>query len=226
VSLVAPADRWRGVASEEVDEFSPTVAGLLRKRSRALLAALARPYKREIALAGILILVRSAAFLAIPYLVGLGIDRGILAGRNGNLETLVLIVAALLGALMLNAVANYAFMRLSGRVGANILFDLRRMLFGHVQELSLSFFERYTSGRIISRLTSDIDALNELLATGLTSVLTSLISVVGITVILLHLDTRLGVVTLVVMPLVLGLTAWSGTTRPARIEPCGARSCW
>jgi len=208
VSLVAPADRWRGVASEEVDEFSPTVAGLLRKRSRALLAALARPYKREIALAGILILVRSAAFLAIPYLVGLGIDRGILAGRNGNLETLVLIVAALLGALMLNAVANYAFMRLSGRVGANILFDLRRMLFGHVQELSLSFFERYTSGRIISRLTSDIDALNELLATGLTSVLTSLISVVGITVILLHLDTRLGVVTLVVMPLVLGLTAW------------------
>jgi ATP-binding cassette, subfamily B, bacterial len=208
VSQVAPADRWRGVASEEVDEFSATVAGLLRKRSRALLAALARPYKREIALAGFLILVRSAAFLTIPYLVGLGIDRGILAGRSGNLETLVVIVAALLGALTLNAIANYAFMRLSGRVGADILFDLRRMLFGHVQELSLSFFERYTSGRIISRLTSDIDALNELLATGLTSVLTSLISVVGITVILLHLDTRLGVVTLVVMPLVLGLTAW------------------
>ena len=208
MNTIAPADRWRGVASEEVDEFSATVAGLLRKRSRSLLAALARPYKREIALAGLLILVRSAAFLAIPYLVGLGIDRGILAGKNGNLETLVLIVAALLFALMLNAVANYLFLRLSGRVGADILFDLRRMLFGHVQELSLSFFERYTSGRIISRLTSDIDALNELLATGLTSVLTSIISVVGITVILINLDTRLGLVTLIVMPLVLGLTAW------------------
>jgi ABC-type multidrug transport system fused ATPase/permease subunit len=208
VNTIAPADRWRGVAGEEVDEFSATVAGLLRKRSRALLAALARPYKKEIVLAGVLILVRSAAFLAIPYLVGLGIDRGILAGKSGNLETLVLIVAALLAALVLNAIANYAFLRLSGRVGADILFDLRRMLFSHVQALSLSFFERYTSGRIISRLTSDIDALNELLATGLTSVLTSLISVVGITVILLHLDARLGVVTLVVMPLVLGLTAW------------------
>ena len=208
VGTPAQTDRWRGVASEEVDEFSATVAGLLRKRSRALLATLARPYKKEIVLAGLLILVRSAAFLAIPYLVGLGIDRGILAGKNGNLQTLVLIVAALLGALMLNAVANYAFMRLSGRVGADILFDLRRTLFSHVQALSLSFFERYTSGRIISRLTSDIDALNELLATGLTSVLTSLISVVGITVILLHLDARLGLVTLVVMPLVLGLTAW------------------
>ena len=208
MSLIAPADRWRGVAGEEIDEFSATVAGLLRQRSRALLASLAGPYRREITLAGLLILVRSAAFLAIPYLVGLGIDRGILAGKNGNLETLVLIVATLLGALALNAAANYAFMRLSGRVGAEILFDLRRLLFSHVQELSLSFFERYTSGRIISRLTSDIDALNELLATGLTSVLTSLISVVGITVILLRLDARLGVVTLVVMPLVLGLTAW------------------
>jgi ATP-binding cassette, subfamily B, bacterial len=208
VNVIAPADRWRGVAGEEVDELSATVAGLLRKRSRALLAALARPYKKEIVLAGLLILVRSGAFLAIPYLVGLGIDRGILAGKNGNLETLVVIVGALLTALVLNAVANYAFLRLSGRVGADILFDLRQLLFGHVQALSLSFFERYTSGRIISRLTSDIDALNELLATGLTSVLTSLISVVGITVILLHLDTRLGLVTLVVMPLVLGLTAW------------------
>jgi len=208
LSVIAPADKWRGVASEEVDEFSATVAGLLRKRSRALLATLARPYKKEIALAGLLILVRSAAFLSIPYLVGLGIDRGIRAGKNGNLETLDVIVAALVGALTINAVANYAFMRLSGRVGADLLFDLRRLLFSHVQELSLSFFERYTSGRIISRLTSDIDALNELLATGLTSVLTSLISVVGITVILIHLDARLGVVTLVVMPLVLGLTAW------------------
>src|SRR6184192_3370343 len=82
------------------------------------------------------------------------------------------------------------------------------MLFAHVQELSLSFFERYTSGRIISRLTSDIDALNELLATGLTSVITSLISVVAISAILIHLDLRLGLVALIAMPIVLVLTYW------------------
>ena len=208
MSTVAPADRWHGVASEEIDEFSPSVAGLLRRRSRRLLFGLARPYRWEIALAGVLILVRSAAYLALPYLVGLGIDAGIRPGRSGNVRTLVLIVAVLLLALVVNAAANYAFLRLSGRVGANILFDLRKTLFAHVQELSLSFYERYTSGRIISRLTSDIDALNELLATGLTSVITSLISVVAITVILLHLDARLGTVTLVAMPLVLGLTYW------------------
>jgi ABC-type multidrug transport system fused ATPase/permease subunit len=208
VSAVTPADRWRGVASEEIDEFSPSVAGLLRRRSRRLLFGLARPYRWQIAVAGVLILVRSAAYLALPYLVGLGIDAGIRPGQSGNVRTLVLIVAVLLLALVVNAAANYVFLRLSGRIGADILFDLRKTLFAHVQELSLSFYERYTSGRIISRLTSDIDALNELLATGLTSVITSLISVVAITVILLHLDARLGIVTLVAMPLVLGLTYW------------------
>src|SRR5205814_5131093 len=107
-----------------------------------------------------------------------------------------------------NAAANYAFLRLTGRIGANVLFDLRRMLFAHVQELSISFYERYTSGRIISRLTSDIDALNDLLATGLTSVITSLISVVAISAILLHLDLRLGMLVLVAMPIVVALTYW------------------
>src|SRR5712692_10259422 len=185
MSVLGPADRWRGVASEEVDDFSPSVAGLLRRRSRRLLASLARPYRTELLAAAVLILIRSAAYLALPYLVGLGIDKGIRPGHTGNLTTLAIIVAALLLALMVNSAANYLFLLLSGRLGADILFDLRRTLFAHVQELSLSFYERYTSGRIISRLTSDVDALNELLATGLTSVITSLISVVAITVILL-----------------------------------------
>jgi ABC-type multidrug transport system fused ATPase/permease subunit len=208
LSTEAPADRWRGVASEEIDEFSASVAGLLRRRSRRLLAELARPYRGQIALAGLLICIRSAAYLSLPYLVGLGIDKGIRPGGSGNLSTLEVIVSVLLLALVVNALANYAFLRLSGRIGADVLFDLRKNLFAHVQVLSLSFYERYTSGRIISRLTSDIDALNELLATGLTSVITSLISVVAITVILLRLDGRLGLVTVVAMPIVLLMTLW------------------
>ena len=208
MSTVEQADRWRGVASEEVDEFSASVAGLLRRRSRQLLATLARPYRWDIALAVLLISIRSAAFLSLPYLIKLGIDEGIRPGARGNLNALVEVAGVLLIALIVNALANYGFLRLSGRIGADILFDLRRMLFAHVQELSLSFYERYTSGRIISRLTSDIDALNELLATGLTSVITAVISVVAISVILLRLDLRLGVVVLVAMPIVLVLTAW------------------
>jgi len=205
MSAIAPGDRWRGVASEDVDEYSANVAGLLRRRSRRLLATLARPYRSALLVAAALITIRSAAYLSLPYLVGLGIDKGI---RPHNLTALASIVGALLLALVANAIANYAFLRLSGRIGADLMFDLRKILFGHVQELSLSFYERYTSGRIISRLTSDIDALNELLATGLTSVITSLISVVAITFILLRLDARLGLVTLIAMPLVLALTWW------------------
>jgi ATP-binding cassette, subfamily B, bacterial len=202
------ADRWRGVAAEEVDEFSASVAGLLRRRSRRLLRTLAGPYRWQLALAALLIAIRSGAYLSIPYLVGIGIDRGIRPGAAGNLAILAEVVGLLLVALVINAAANYAFLRLTGRIGADILFDLRRMLFAHVQELSISFYERYTSGRIISRLTSDIDALNDLLATGLTSVITSLISVVAISAILLHLDLRLGMVVLVAMPIVVALTYW------------------
>jgi len=205
---VGQADRWRGVAAEEVDEFSPNVSGLLRRRSRRLLTTLAGPYRWQLALAATLIAIRSGAYLSIPYLVGLGIDRGIRPGAAGNLAILVEVVGLLLVALVINAAANYAFLRLTGRIGADVLFDLRRMLFAHVQELSISFYERYTSGRIISRLTSDIDALNDLLATGLTSVITSLISVVAISAILLHLDLRLGMVVLVAMPIVVALTYW------------------
>ena len=204
-TVVAQRDRWRGVAAEELDEFSPNVAGLLRRRSRRLLADLARPYRSQIALAALLIALRSAGYLSIPYLIRLGIDYGISAH---NVTTLLEVVGGLLVALAVNAFANYGFLRTSGWIGAAILFDLRRRLFEHVQQLSLSFYERYTSGRIISRLTSDIDALNELLQTGLTSVLTSAISVVAITVILLSLDLRLGTVTLIGMPIVLILTAW------------------
>src|SRR2546430_11662184 len=205
MSAITSADRWRGVAAEEVDEFSASVAGLLRRRSRRLLAQVAGPYHPRLALAGALILVRSLAYLSIPCLVGLGIDQGVL---RRDLGRLIEVGLALVAVLVVNAAANYAFLRVSGRIGQDSLFDLRTLLFRHVQELSLSFYERYTSGRIISRLTSDVDALNELLATGLTSVVTSVLSVVAITAILLHLDTRLGLWPLVAMPLVLALTWW------------------
>src|SRR5258708_2747477 len=120
-----PSDRWRGVASEEIDEFSASVAGLLRRRSRRLLAELARPYRGQIALARLLIVIRSPAYLSLPYLVRLRIDKGIRPGGSRNPTTPHVIVSVLLLALVVNALANYAFLRLSGRIGADVLFDLR-----------------------------------------------------------------------------------------------------
>jgi ABC-type multidrug transport system fused ATPase/permease subunit len=208
VPQIPDRDVWRGVASEDVDDVTADVSGLLRRRSRQLLGSLIRPYRWPLGMATVLILLRTGATLAIPYLVGLAIDRGIRPGSNGHAQTLELYVGAIAIAMLVAAAANYAFLRISGWIGQNILFDLRQRLFAHVTDLSLSFYERYTSGRIIARLTSDIDALSELLATGLASVATSILSVLAIAVILVRLDPRLGAATLIAFPLVVVLTQW------------------
>jgi ATP-binding cassette, subfamily B, bacterial len=207
VSQVA-VPSWRGVSGEDVDEVSSNLAGIFRARVRRLLAGLFRPYRRPILGAAGLILLKTAATLAIPFLVGLAIDLGIRPGGRADLRVLVALVVMLASTMSIAAISNRAFLILSGRIGQDILYDLRLRLFDHIQKLSISFFERYTSGRIIARLTSDIDALQELLATGLSSVVTALLSIVAIALILLWLDLRLGLATLVAFPLIVLLTQW------------------
>ncbi|MGH7775711.1 MAG: ABC transporter ATP-binding protein [Candidatus Dormibacterales bacterium] len=195
------------MAAEEVDDLTASAAGLLRRRSRRLAASLLGPHRRALAAAFGLILVKTAATLAIPRLVGLAIDSGLTPPRTdlGVVEALVGAIAALAA---LAALANYGFLIVSGEAGQRVLLELRRRLFTHVQELSLGFYERYTSGRIISRLTSDVDALTELLNTGLATVATSVISIVAIAAVLLVMDLRLGAITLLAFPLVVVLTQW------------------
>jgi ATP-binding cassette subfamily B protein len=204
----AAVPSWRGVSGEDVDEVSANLAGIFRTRVRRLLGLLFRPYRRPILGAATLIVLKTAATLAIPFLVGLAIDTGIRPGRHPDLRSLLALVVVLICMMSIAAIANRAFLTLSGRIGQDVLYDLRLRLFGHVQALSISFFERYTSGRIIARLTSDIDALQELLATGLSSVVTAILSVVAIALILLRLDLRLGLATLVAFPLIVLLTQW------------------
>jgi len=210
-SLVAvdQRDRWRGVAAEDVDEVPPDVSRRLRKRSGQLVRSLARPYRWRLLLALLMILGRAGATLSIPYLVGRGIDEGIRPGsRVADGRVLEEYVALLVVVVLTASICGYFFLLLSGRIGQSLLYDLRLRVFRHIQELSLRFYERYTSGRVIARLTSDIDALQELLATGLASLITSVISIVGVAVILLRLDLRLGLVTLLSFPLVVALTWW------------------
>jgi ABC-type multidrug transport system fused ATPase/permease subunit len=198
-------DAWRGVAGEDVDEVPSDVSALLRRRSRRLLGALLAPNRGRLLAAAGLISLRTAGALSIPFLVGDAIDRGIARGDVAALAVHVLLIALAAGA---GALGNWGFLRVSGGIGQDVLYDLRMRVYTHVQQLSLSFYERYTSGRIISRLTSDIDTLTELLATGLTSLATSTLSIAVISVILVVLDTRLGLVTLLSFPLILVLTQW------------------
>ena len=202
-------DAWRGVAAERTDDVTGGLAGLLRQRSRRLLGELLRPHRRAVALAAVLIVVQNAAAMAGPYLVKLGIDRGIPPMQRGEgSRTLILVVVAFLAATAVQAVTMNAFIRLTGRIGQDVLIDLRHRVFSHLQSLSLSFHEHYTSGRVISRLTSDIDAIGDLLDEGLQSLVVAALSIVSIGTILLVLDVPLGLTALAVFPLLLALTLW------------------
>ncbi len=106
------------------------------------------------------------------------------------------------------AVSRQVFLTMSGVVGQNVLLELRRRLFRHFQRLSPAFHERYTSGRVISRLTSDVDAIDEMLDTGFDGLVNAALTLVGTAVLLLVLDVELGLVALASFPFLLWLTSW------------------
>ncbi len=206
---VGGLEAWRGIAAEEADDVPAGIRGLLRGRSRALLVSLLRPHTRPLALGSVLVVLETAARLAGPFLVQRGIDEGIpplLEGRGAS--TLLTIVAIFVAVVLVRGLLQFLFLTVSGRIGQDVLFDLRRRLFDHFQRLSLAFHERYTSGRVISRLTSDVEAISELLGSGLLTVTTGVLSIVGISAVLLVLDPYLGAVALVVFPAVVVLTIW------------------
>ena len=203
-------DEWRGVNVEDVEEVTGGLAGLLRSRSRALLSDLIRPHHRPLVASSILIGIAVAARLAMPWLVQRGIDEGIpplLPGGSGTLtparhawSRLVLAAAAI------SAVTFNTFLLLVGRVGQDVVLDVRERLYLHFQRLSTSFHERYTSGRVISRQTSDVEAIADLLGHGLINLITSALLVGGIGIALLLMDLPLALVSLGSFPILFVMT--------------------
>jgi ATP-binding cassette subfamily B protein len=202
---------WRGVAAEDVDELPERMGIVLRARSRRLLASLLRPHRRALWFLVVVVLIQNGAAMVGPWLVGVGIDRGIPALVDGNWVPLLVVGGTLLAAAGVDAWLRAVFLLRAGRMGQAVLLDLRRRLFDHVQRLSPAFHERYTSGRVIARLTSDVDALDELLDEGLDGLVTALLSVVSIGVILLVLDLPLALVTLATFLPLYALSRWFRT---------------
>jgi ATP-binding cassette subfamily B protein len=199
---------WRGVASEDVDELPERISIVLRARSRRLLGSLLRPHRRALWAVLVLVLIQNGAAMVGPWLVGVGIDRGIPALVDGNWAPLLVVAGALLAAAGVDASLRAVFLLRFGRIGQAVLLDLRRRLFDHVQRLSPAFHERYTSGRVIARLTSDVDALNDLLDEGLNQLVSALLSVVSIGIILMVLDLPLALVTLATFLPLYALSRW------------------
>jgi ATP-binding cassette, subfamily B, bacterial len=206
---------WRGVATEDDAERTaaeaPNASAALRLRagSRALLGSLLRPHRAGIAALVALLLIQSGAEMAGPYLVMLGIDNGIQPLIDHHDGTVMIRIAIAFGvSIVLAYVGKRGFLILSGRIGQAVLFDLRRRIFNHFQRLSIGFHERYTSGRVVARLTSDMDSISELVDGGIEELVLSALSVISIAAILLFLDVHLALVTLLSFPFLIWLSRW------------------
>jgi ABC-type multidrug transport system fused ATPase/permease subunit len=175
------------------------------RRRLGILVRLARPYKLRTGLAGITLVAYTLVALLPPYLAKVAVDRGI---ATEDLHTLTLIVAAFVAA----GIAAFALSGLqtyyTGWVGERALADLRIALFSHLQRLSLGFYERNRTGAIVSRITNDVEALDQLVTDGISSLVQNSLVLVGTAVVLFLLDWRLALATLVVLPLMAAVTAW------------------
>ena len=134
-----------------------------RGRKVRWLLGLLRPYRAKVALTFVALLIATGAALAPPYLAGKAIDSGIIARDLGALN---MIVAAFVATAVLYAAATYAQTYLVGWVGTRALQDLRERVFSHLQAMSIGFFTRNRPGILISRMTNDIEALNQLVSDG------------------------------------------------------------
>ncbi len=203
------AETWQGIAAEDTDQVTSGLSALLRRRARRLLAALLRPYRRQVIWTMVLIVIANVAALAGPWLVGLGIDEGIPPlVHGGDLAPLAGIVAAFFAAIAVQAVTTRAFILEIGKFGEGVVRELRRRLFAHFQRLPVAFHERYTSGRVISRQTSDIDSLSDLFEEGLDSLVSALFSLLLVGVGMLLLDWPLALVVLTGFGPLTVLTLW------------------
>ncbi|HEY5054244.1 MAG TPA: ABC transporter ATP-binding protein [Solirubrobacterales bacterium] len=169
-----------------------------RGRKVRWMIGLLRPYRGRMALMFVALLIETGAGLAPPYLAGRAIDAGI---TTGDLSALNLTVAAFVAAALLYAVGTYAETYLVGWVGTRALQDLRERLFSHLQSMSIGFFTRRSPGVLISRITNDVEALNQLVTSGVVTIFSSTLTLVGVVVILLVLDVKLALVTFITFPL-------------------------
>ncbi|MGI8588232.1 MAG: ABC transporter ATP-binding protein [Chloroflexia bacterium] len=164
-----------------------------------------RPYHRQMVVALVMIFATGAVELVPPYLFKLAIDRYIVPrDLSGMPMVLALFVLALVGGFIFRYAQNYIMQQ----IGQNVMYDLRMAIFSHLQRQSLSYYDRNPVGRMISRLTSDVDALNELLGSGVVSIVGDMVALVGIAVVMLLLDWKLALIALGVLPVIYLVSQW------------------
>jgi ATP-binding cassette, subfamily B, multidrug efflux pump len=164
-----------------------------------------RPYWRSVAVALVAIIIGAAASLAQPYLIKIAIDRYIAVGRLAGLDRLAELYLVIL---IVAFAAEYVHTWTMQLIGQWIMFDLRMAIYGHLQQLDLRYYDRNPVGRLMTRVTSDVDVLNDLFTSGVVAVFDDLFSLFGIMGMMLWMNWQLALVTFAVLPLIVLITQW------------------
>src|SRR5256712_1832942 len=175
-------------------------AGLMRRLLQYL-----RPYWRSVLVAFVVIIVGAAVSLAQPYLMKIAIDRYIATGRLAGLDRLAAVYLALL---VISFAAEYIQTWTMQLTGQRIMYDLRMAIYGHLQRLDLKYYDRNPVGRLMTRVTSDVDVLNDLFTSGVVTVFSDVLPLVGIMVIMIWMNWRLALVAFCVLPLIVLVAQW------------------
>ncbi len=179
----------------EEEVFAKAYDARLAKRLLGYLA----PYKFIVALSVLLLLLVSLSELVGPYLVKIAVDRYISRGDASGLPLLALLYTL---SLVVAFVLGYWQVYLMNRTGQRVMADLRRQIFSHLQQLSISFFDKNPVGRLLTRVTNDVEVLNELVTTGVVAIFGDIFTLIGISVVLIAIDFRLAVVIFLLLPFI------------------------
>ncbi|HKZ44436.1 MAG TPA: ABC transporter ATP-binding protein [Anaerolineales bacterium] len=167
------------------------------------LLAFARPYSGRLLLSAVLMFMASAASVAGPYLVKVAIDSGLIAGDALALRNTILIYLAVA---VLQWIGTYFRVNIMAWVGQTIIYDLRKKLFEHIQELSLGFFSRYSVGRVITRAINDVETLREFFTWAVLAIARDIFTLTLIIVVMLDMNLRLALLTFSVLPVMVLIT--------------------
>jgi ATP-binding cassette subfamily B protein len=204
-----------GVAGEDRNDFTKAESAQIRRRSLRLLLDVLRPYRGRFVATIVLVVISTALQVAGPALIAAGIDRGLPAVTDdGNFTPLIMIVGGYLVAGFGAAGLLAIYTRWSITISQDIMAELRRRIFSHTQRLSMSFHEKYTSGRIIARQTSDIATLGELLNGGLSNLASGILFMIFTAAALVSLDPSSGLPLIgAIIPVILATWWFSNASR-------------
>ena len=194
--------------AEPREQMSPQERAETRERSMALLRQMLRPHRGALALSIISVLLVSGSSAVAPILIARVLDSSIEPLRQGDVSPLLTLLTFFVAATAVTAIFSWVNVAYTVRVSLGVVVYLRKRVFRHAQLLSVSFHERYTSGKVISRLTSDIDTVRSFLDSGISQLAITLLSMVISAVAIFLLDWRIGLFMLVLGVPIYFLTRW------------------